>query len=159
MKPTLAASTAGNMKSAGSAPTAFAVAARMGISSTAVAVYLLFQQLSAFPPELVQAAQLDGAGEATLLWRIVLPNLRGIIAALVTVLFIQTWNEYLWPVVVTDGVERATVQVGLTTFQSEQGTAWGPMMAAACLTAAPVTVAFVAFQRRIADTFVTVGLD
>lgn len=129
------------------------------LGSTAVAVYLLFQQLSAFPPELLHAAQLDGASERILLWRIVLPNLRGIIAALLTVLFIQTWNEYLWPLVVTESAERATVQVGLTMFQTEQGTAWGPMMAAACLTAAPVAAVFVAFQRRIADTFVTVGLN
>lgn len=129
------------------------------LGSTAVAVYLLFQQLSAFPPELVQAAQLDGATERVVLWRVVLPNLRGILAALLTVLFIQTWNDYLWPLVVTDSADRATVQVGLTMFQTEQGTAWGPMMAAACLTAAPVAAVFVAFQRRIADTFVTVGLN
>jgi len=78
------------------------------LGSTAVGVYLLFQQLSAFPVDLVQAAQLDGASERVVLFRIVLPNIRGVLAALATVLFIQTWNEYLWPLVVTKGIERAT---------------------------------------------------
>jgi len=129
------------------------------LGSTAVAVYLLYQQLSAFPIDLVHAAQLDGASERVVLLRVVLPNIRGILAALATVLFIQTWNEYLWPLVVTKGIDRATVQLGLTIFQTEQGSAWGPMMAAACLSAAPVVVVFIAAQRRIVDTFVHVGLS
>jgi len=129
------------------------------LGSTAVGVYLLYRQLSAFPPEMVQAAQLDGATERVILLRIVLPNIRGVLAALATVLFIQTWNEYLWPLVVTKGLDRATVQVGLTIFQTEQGSSWGPMMAAACLSSAPVVVVFVALQRRIVDTFVHVGLS
>lgn len=129
------------------------------LGSTAVAVYLLHQTLSTFPADLVHAAQLDGASERTVLLRVVIPNIRGVLAALGTVLFIQTWNEYLWPLVVTKGIDQATVQVGLTIFQTEQGTAWGPMMAAACLCAAPVVVVFVAAQRRITDTFVHVGLS
>lgn len=128
------------------------------LGSTAVAVFLLYRQVVAFPPELIEAAQLDGATDRVVLLRVLLPNLRGVLVALVTVLFIQTWNEYLWPLLVTDGMEQATVQIGLTIFQTEQGTSWGPMMAAACLAAAPLVVVFVIAQRRIVDTFVHTGL-
>jgi len=59
----------------------------------------------------------------------------------------------------TKGSQRATVQVGLTVFQTEQVSAWGPMMAAACLSAAPVGAVFIAAQRRIIETFVHVALS
>jgi ABC-type glycerol-3-phosphate transport system permease component len=128
------------------------------LASSALAVFLLRQQLAAFPAALIESAQLAGATDRLILWRIVVPNLRPVLVAVGIVVFIQTWNEYLWPLLATSGTERATVQVGLRIFETEQGTAWGPLMAAATLVAAPLVVAYAFAQRRVTDAFLRSGL-
>ncbi|PSL05937.1 carbohydrate ABC transporter membrane protein 2 (CUT1 family) [Haloactinopolyspora alba] len=128
------------------------------LASSALAVFILRQQMAAFPDELIEAATLAGASDRLILFRIVVPNLRPILTAVAIIVFIQTWNEYLWPLLATDGVSRATVQVGLRIFETEQGTAWGPLMAAAVLVAAPLVVAYAFVQRRVTDAFIRSGL-
>lgn len=128
------------------------------LASSALAIFLLRQHLTGFPAELIESARLAGAPDRLILVRIVLPNLRPVVTAVGIVVFIQTWNEYLWPLLATSGTSRATVQVGLRIFETEQGTAWGPLMAATTLVAAPVVVAYVVAQRRVTDAFVRSGL-
>lgn len=128
------------------------------LASSALAVFLLRQQLAGFPAELIESAKLAGATDRLILLRIVVPNLRPVLVAVGIVVFIQTWNEYLWPLLATSGTERATVQVGLRIFETEQGTAWGLLMAAATLVAAPLVVAYALAQRRVTDAFLRSGL-
>ncbi|NEE02827.1 carbohydrate ABC transporter permease [Phytoactinopolyspora halotolerans] len=129
------------------------------LASLALAVFLLRQHMAAFPDELIEAAHVAGASNLTILLRIMVPNLRPVLSAVGIVVFIQTWNEYLWPLLATSGMDRATVQVGLRVFQTEQGQAWGPLMAAATLVALPLLIGYVFMQRRVTDAFLRSGID
>lgn len=128
------------------------------IAGCAVGIILLRQHLRAFPRSLLDAAEIDGARHTEVLWRIVVPNLRPLLAALGIIFFITSWNEYLWPLLVASDPRHATVQVGLQAFQTEQGNAWGRMMAAATLVTAPVLLAYTLAQRWIIDAFLRAGL-
>lgn len=128
------------------------------LSSSTLAVYLFHQHLQAFPAELVDAARVDGATPRQILLRVMLPNLWSTTAAVLVIVFIQSWNEYLWPLLATTGIDDATVQVGLTVFQTEQGAAWGPLLAAAVLAALPLLLLYAVAQRHITDAFIRSGL-
>lgn len=128
------------------------------LATAAAGIFLLRQHLREFPRELLEAAEMDGATDLQLLTRVVIPALRPVLAALGIILFIQTWNEYLWPLLVTDGVDRTTVQVGLTAFRSEQGSAWGPMLAAATMASAPLLLLYAVAQRHIISAFLRAGV-
>lgn len=129
------------------------------LASLALALFLLRQHLAAFPQELIEAARIAGASDFAILTRIMLPNLRPVLSAVAIIIFIQTWNEYLWPLLAASGIDHATVQVGLRVFQTEQGQAWGPLLAATTLVAAPLIVGYVIMQRQVTDAFLTSGIN
>lgn len=124
---------------------------------SALAILLLRQHLEAFPKELVDAARVDGRGSWAILWTIVVPNLRPALAALGLLLFINGWNEYLWPAIVLRR-SNAVVQLGLRSFMGSEGDQWGPLMAVAGLACLPVLLLYVVLQRQITDGFVRSGL-
>lgn len=127
--------------------------------ATPFAVFLLRQYLMSFPKELIDAAEMDGAGELRILWSVVLPNLKPAIAALVIILFVDCWNEYFWPLVVTETDRSMTAQIGIRRFlDSEQGDRLGPLMAAVVLVSMPALVLFAFCQRQIVQTFVSSGI-
>lgn len=128
------------------------------IATAAFGIFLLRQHMRSFPRALLDAAELEGATHRDVLWRIVVPNLRPAISALAILFFIASWNEYLWPLLVAQGPEDGTVQVGLQSFIGEQGTAWGRLMAAASLASLPVLAVYVVAQRQIIDAFLRAGL-
>jgi len=124
-----------------------------------LAVFLLRQHLLSFPKELYDAAAMDGAGELKILWSIVLPNLRPVMATLVIILFVESWNEYFWPLVVSETDKSITVQIGIRRFlAAESGDQLGPLMAGVTLISLPALGVFLVFQRRIIQTFVSVGI-
>ncbi|CAH1658035.1 MULTISPECIES: carbohydrate ABC transporter permease [unclassified Chelatococcus] len=124
-----------------------------------LAVFLLRQHLLSFPRELYDAASMDGAGELRTLWSIVLPNIKPVMAALTIVLFVDCWNEYFWPLVVTETENAMTAQIGVRRFlDAERGDDLGPLMAAVTLISLPAVAVFVLFQRQIINTFVSVGI-
>jgi sn-glycerol 3-phosphate transport system permease protein len=122
------------------------------------AVFLLFQQIKGFPRDLIDAARVDGGSSWMILWRVIVPNLRSALAALGILLFISAWNDYFWPLLVTNRLEFAVLQIGLQTFFTQEGDLWGPMMAAATLTALPIFVLYLVLQRQVIDSFVKSGL-
>lgn len=126
--------------------------------ASAFAVLLLYQNVKAFPPELLDAARIDGAGDGTILWRVVVPTLRAPLAALAVLLFIGAWNEYFWPLLVTRTPEQAVVQIGLQMFLTQEGDLWGPLMAAATLASLPILALYLLLQRQIIDAFTRSGL-
>lgn len=128
------------------------------LATSAVGVFLLRQHMTAFPEALMDAAEMDGATDAEVLWRVLVPSLRPVIAALGIIVFIQTWNEYLWPLLITRGDSVTTVQIGLGIFRSELGNQWGALMAASTMASAPLLGIYVLAQRRIIDAFVQGGL-
>lgn len=124
-----------------------------------LAVFLLRQHLLAFPRELYDAASMDGASELRILWSVLLPNLKPVMAALTIVLFIDCWNEYFWPLVVTETENAMTAQIGVNRFlDAERGDELGPLMAAMTLVSLPALAVFFFFQRQIVQTFVSVGI-
>jgi sn-glycerol 3-phosphate transport system permease protein len=121
-------------------------------------VFILRQHFMNFPSELSDAAQIDGAGPIRLLWSVILPNLRPALAALSILIFLQAWNEYFWPLLVTKKSEDSMIQVGLQLFLQAEGNAWGPLMAAATMSMLPVFVLYFLAQRQIMEAFVRSGV-
>ncbi|WP_433561237.1 carbohydrate ABC transporter permease [Nocardia sp. CA-151230] len=124
---------------------------------SALAVLLLRQHMAAFPKELVAAARIDGRSSWSILWTVVVPNLRPALAALGILLFINAWNEYFWPAVVLRR-SNGVLQLGLRSFMGTEGEQWGPMMAVAGLACLPVLLLYLVLQRHIVNAFVRSGL-
>jgi len=126
--------------------------------ATPIAVFLLRQHMLSFPSELLDAAQMDGAGHWTTLWRVIVPNLGPALSALTIIIFIDSWNEYFWPLLVTESSASRTIQIGLREFLQEDMNDYGALMAGITVASIPAVAVFLFFQRRVMDTFVSSGL-
>jgi ABC-type glycerol-3-phosphate transport system permease component len=121
-------------------------------------VFYLRQHFRSFPHELYDAALIDGAGPLRVLWSIVLPNTRAALTALSILMFIQTWNEYFWPLLVVKKIKDSVLQVGLQLFLQAEGNQWGLLMAAATMAFLPILILYLIAQRQIMDAFVRSGV-
>jgi N,N'-diacetylchitobiose transport system permease protein len=113
-------------------------------------VWTLRGFLLGVPRELEEAAQVDGSTRFGAFMRILLPLIGPGLVATSIFAFIQAWNEYLMAYVLLHSEEKKTLTLWLASFITDRGTAWGPLMAGATLTALPVVIFFVAIQRKIA---------
>ncbi len=102
------------------------------------------------PSELEEAAQVDGSTRFGAFVRILLPLIGPGLVATSIFAFIQAWNEFIMAYVLLHSPEKQTLTLWLASFTTNRGTAWGPLMAGATLTALPVVIFFVAIQRKIA---------
>ena len=126
---------------------------------TGYGIFMLRQTFKNLPGSLVEAGRLDGANSWQVLWRIVVPATRTALAALSVLFFINTWNQYLWPLLVSSDKLMKTLPVGIQEFVSlEGGTNWGPLMAAASMAIIPALLAYVVAQRYVLESFVGAGL-
>ncbi len=126
---------------------------------TGYGIFMLRQTFKNLPSSLVEAGILDGANSWQVLWRIVVPATRTALASLSVLFFINTWNQYLWPLLVTTDKLMKTLPVGMQEFVSlEGGTNWGPLMAAASMAVVPALFAYVVAQRYVLESFVSAGL-
>lgn len=125
---------------------------------SAFAILLLVQSMRSFPTEVIEAAEMDGANHWRVLWRVVVPNLRAPLAALSILLFISTWNDYFWPLLLTRTANSTVIQIGIQMFLTEEGNQWGPLMAISSLACLPVLVIYIALQRHVIDSFVKAGM-
>ena len=118
---------------------------------TAFGTFLLRQQFKTLPIDLLEAAELDGAGHLKKLWRIVVPVSAPAIATVALVTIVSEWNSFMWPLVITDTPESMTLPVGLNLLQSVEGQtgSYGYLMAGAVLVILPVLIVFAALQRHI----------
>jgi multiple sugar transport system permease protein len=117
-----------------------------GVAS-AFGIFLMRQFFTTLPVDLEDAARIDGAGEWTIFWRVALPLAKPALAALGVLVFTAEWNEYLWPLVVTNTEEMRTVQLGLALFKGQFQTEWALLMAATVVVTLPVIAAFLLSQR------------
>ncbi|HSV80121.1 MAG TPA: carbohydrate ABC transporter permease [Ramlibacter sp.] len=127
-------------------------------AASAFAIMLLYQSIRSFPREIIESAEMDGCGHARILFAIIVPNIRPVLASISILLFISAWNEYLWPLLVSRSAENTVVQIGLQMFMTEQGNQWSALMAAATLASLPILALYLVLQRQIIDTFVRSGL-
>lgn len=126
--------------------------------ASALAVLMLLQAIRSFPNEVLEAARMDGAGSWRILWEVVAPNLRGTIASLAILIFISTWNEYFWPLLLSRTPENSVIQIGIQMFMTSEGTQWGPLMAAATMASLPIFVVYIILQQQVVSSFMKSGI-
>ncbi len=114
---------------------------------SAFATFLLRQHFKGIPMELDNAARIDGASSFRIWWQIIMPNSGAAIAALAIFIFLGNWNEFLWPLVVTNSEEMRTIPVGLNSFQGQFGVKWELLMAAAVVAMLPVLIVYMFAQK------------
>ncbi|WP_327665434.1 carbohydrate ABC transporter permease [Streptomyces sp. NBC_00498] len=127
----------------------------------AFGVFLMRQFIQAVPDELLEAARMDGAREWYIFWRIVLPLVKPALATLTIFTFLGSWNNFLWPLVVTNDPSKYTLPVALATFATDPTQADGSngvLMAGAFLVVLPVLLVFVLLQRFFTQGIATAGL-
>jgi multiple sugar transport system permease protein len=113
-------------------------------------IFLIRQYLVSVPPDCEEAARIDGAGELTILFRIVMPMLRPVIAVVAIHTCLINWNSFLFPFILTNSSSMRTLPVGVALLsQGAHSIDWGHLMAGAVISALPVLAAFVIFQRQI----------
>jgi len=121
-------------------------------------IFLLRQYFLSIPRSLEEAAFLDGAGWWTVFCRVALPNAKPAIVTVIMLDFVVHWNDFLWPLVVCQGENTRTVQLGLGNFFTQPPISWGAIMAYAVLITIPLTVAFIIGQRWIVASSVSTGI-
>jgi len=125
-------------------------------SPIAVLVYKRF--FDGIPDELEDSALVDGATPWTIYWRIWMPLARPATAAVGIFTFVLSWNNFIWPFVVTTARSLQTIPVGLSTVNSFYGAQYAQVMALAILGALPLLIAFLFFQRQIVQGISNTGL-
>ncbi|MFJ4206949.1 carbohydrate ABC transporter permease [Paenarthrobacter sp. NPDC089675] len=118
---------------------------------TAFGTFLLRQHFLTLPPSILEAAEIDGAGHWRRLWQIIVPVSLPSVATVALVTVVSEWNDYIWPLIITDRPETMTLPVGLTLLQNSEGngSGWGILMAGAVLVIVPILLVFAALQRYI----------
>jgi len=127
-------------------------------AAAAIGVLLLTQAMRSFPREVIEAARMDGAGSWRILWEIITPSMRGTLASLAILIFISTWNEYFWPLLISRSAENSVIQIGIQMFMTSEGTAWGPLMAASTMASLPVLAFYVILQKQVVQSFMKSGI-
>jgi multiple sugar transport system permease protein len=125
--------------------------------ANAQAVFLLRQFIMGIPDELIEAAKLDGASEFRIYAQIILPLSKPILATLAIFVFLWHWNDFLWPLIVSQSDSTRTLTVGLATLQSLTP-AVSTIMAAAAISFIPNLLIFLLFQRYLIQSIATTGL-
>ncbi|MET9430660.1 carbohydrate ABC transporter permease [Streptomyces sp. NPDC003036] len=121
-------------------------------------VFILVKFFDGVPRELEEAAFVDGAGRWRVFWTIVLPLSRPVLAAVAVFTFISTWNNFLWPFLVTTDPNGMTLPVGLVNVQSSFGVRYAQIMASVVIAGLPLLVIFTLFQRQIVRGIAHTGL-
>lgn len=127
--------------------------------ASAFGIFLLRQAFKSTPKELEEAARLEGCGLWGVLWRVYVPLARPTYLAYGLVSISHHWNNFLWPLVVTNSVETRPLTVGLGVFGApESGVDWSIISAATLLSVAPLLIAFLLFQRQFIQSFMRSGI-
>jgi sn-glycerol 3-phosphate transport system permease protein len=118
---------------------------------SAFGAFLLRQHFLSLPREVMDAAHVDGAGHFRLLWSVLVPMSQSVLVTLGLLTVVQRWNDYLWPLVITNSIELRPLSVGIALlFQKESGTVWGVVMAGTLFVVMPVLL-FLAVQRHVVE--------
>ncbi len=148
----------------------YAIMSRLGLIDTilgiglpymasAFGIFLLRQAFKGVPRELEDAARIEGCGTLGVLLRVYVPVARPVYLAYGLVSVSTHWNNFLWPLVVTNSVETRPLTVGLAIFGApESGVDWSIISAATLLVVAPLLIAFLLFQRQFVQSFMTAGI-
>ncbi|MBI4803735.1 MAG: carbohydrate ABC transporter permease [Desulfovibrio sp.] len=127
--------------------------------ASAFGIFLLRQTFKSVPKELDDAAAVEGAGVLQILWHVYVPLGRSVYLAYALVSISYHWNNFLWPLIVTNTVNSRPLTVGLQVFSStEQGVDWAIITAATLMTSGPLLLGFLLFQRQFVQSFMRAGI-
>lgn len=122
-------------------------------------IFLMRQNFKAIPNDLIQSGKLDGCNVFQILWHIALPNVKGALATVTLLAFLNSWNNYMWPYMVTDQNYSRTLQIGLKYLISpDLGPQWPMIMAASTMILLPVLALFVFLQKYFVQGMLTSGI-
>lgn len=124
----------------------------------AFGIFLVRQYMLTLPSELIEAARIDGAGELHIFFRIVMPLASPALATVAILTFLNSWQEFLWPLIVTDNDVARTLPIGLQTFANQYEASTNLQMAGAVVATVPLIIVFMIFQKRIMEGMATSGL-
>ncbi|GLY30326.1 carbohydrate ABC transporter permease [Kineosporia sp. NBRC 101731] len=125
---------------------------------SAFGTFLMRTAFLALPSELEEAARLDGANPFQVFWHVMLPLIRPSISVLAITSTLWSWNELLWPLVVTTNSDDMPLSAGLATLINDRTVNYPIVLAASLLATAPVLILFIVLQRRVIDGLATSGL-
>jgi len=127
--------------------------------ASAFAIFLLRQTFLGIPKELDDAARIEGASALQTLWRVYVPLAKPVYTAFALVSVSFHWNNFLWPLIVTNSVNARPLTVGLQIFSAtDQGIDWSIITAATLMSSAPLLLAFLLFQRQFVQSFMRAGI-
>lgn len=127
--------------------------------ASAFGIFLLRQTFKTIPRELEEAARVEGASRWQILMKVYVPLARPVYVAYGLVSVSYHWNNFLWPLIITNSVESRPLTVGLQVFAStDQGIDWSIITAATLLSAAPLLLGFLLFQRQFVQSFMRAGI-
>lgn len=120
-------------------------------------LFLLRQFFLTIPRELDDAAIVDGCGRIRVYWHVILPLSRAPIAAVAIIIFLFSWNDLFWPLIVISSSKMKTVTLGLAGLTGIDWIPWGLTMAATFISFLPVLIFFIFFQSQVVETFIRTG--
>ncbi len=127
-------------------------------AATAFGIFLARQFIIGIPKEIIEAATMDGAGAFRVFAQIVLPLCKPLIAVLVLLTFLSTWNDFAWPLIALKETELFTLPIGMLFLQGAFGSDYGAIMAFALLSVLPMVALFLMFQRYFVQGFARSGI-
>jgi len=127
-------------------------------AATAFGIFFLRQFFRTLPVEYEESARVDGANRLKVLWRIVLPLSLPALATLAALTFLDSWNNFLWPLIAVTTTDKMTLPLGLATFQGAHSTEWTLLMAGNVMSLAPMLLIFFVAQRYFVRSVAATGL-
>ena len=125
---------------------------------TPLAIFLFRQFYLSLPRELEEAARMDGLGEFGIFARVMTPLMKPAIATVALITFENSWNNFVWPLIVTRSNDLRVIQVGLAAFRETDRVLWEYLMAGTVLATLPMIVLFLFTQRYFVQGFATAGI-
>jgi multiple sugar transport system permease protein len=122
-------------------------------------VFLMRQYFMTIPKEVMEAARLDGCSEGRILWRIIVPISRPIIITATLLAFVFGWNNFMWPLIVTNSNSLNVLTVGIANFNSNFGVQWNLILAGALVALIPMVILFAIFQKHIVNSISLTGIN
>jgi multiple sugar transport system permease protein len=123
------------------------------------AVFLMRQNFMTIPKEVMEAARLDGCSESRILWRIVVPISKPIIITATLLAFVFGWNNFLWPLIVTNSNSLDVLAVGTANLNSNFADQWNLVLAASLVALIPMVILFAIFQKHIVRSISLTGIN
>lgn len=119
-------------------------------------IFLMKQFLSSLPYEIIESAKIEGCSQGRIFFKIIAPLSKTVLAVMAILTFMDNWNSYFWPFLITKSMKMQTIQVGLSNFRFANTTYFAPMMAGATVAALPMFILFFSLQKYFLEG-VTVG--